>query len=61
MTTIAENPKMIITSLKKGIGNTISLAPEPGGGEPCKLKKIKTKKARLQISVNLDKKEITFM
>ncbi len=52
---------MITRSLKKGRGNTISLAADVGGGEPCKLKRIKIKKAKLQISVNFDRKEITFM
>ncbi|MFS8083089.1 MAG: hypothetical protein ACMG51_06530 [Ginsengibacter sp.] len=52
---------MITRSFKNGIGNTISLAEDAGGGEPCKLKRIKIKKAKLQISVNLDRKEITFM
>lgn len=58
---IAENPKMITRSLKKGSGNTISLAAGVGAGDPCKLKMIKIKKAKLQISVNFDKKEIIFM
>ena len=58
---MAENPKTITRSFKNGSGNTISLAADAGAGDPNKLKIIKTKKARLQISVNLDRKEITFM
>ncbi len=57
----AENPKMITRSFKNGSGNTISLAAGAGGGEPCKLKMIKTRKAKLQISVNFERKKITFM
>jgi hypothetical protein len=58
---IAENPRVITRLLKKGIESTISLPWETGFFASILLKKINNIKAILQIRVNRDKKEITFI
>ena len=59
--TIAETPKIIIRSLKKGTLETASWAWVTGFAASSLLRKIKSKNAMLQIKVNRDKKEITLI
>ncbi len=59
---IAEKPRVIIRSLKKGIVSTVSRLPVLTAlRASILLKKINSKKAILQMKVNLEKKEITFI
>lgn len=58
---IAENPRVITRLLKKGMVSTISLPWETGFFASILLKKVNNIKAILQIRVNRDKKEITFI
>ena len=59
---IAEKPSVITKKKKKGIDSTVSLPlPLTGLRDSILLKKINNKKATLQIRVNLEKKEITFI
>jgi hypothetical protein len=53
---MAENPKVITRSLKKGMGITVFESPVTGLFASILLKIIKSKNAILQISVNLEKK-----
>ena len=58
---MAENPKMIMRSLRNG---TVSNAPEPLPAcvfASILLKKTSNRKAILHINVNFDKKEIDFI
>jgi hypothetical protein len=59
--TIAETPKIMIRSLKKGIVETVSWLCVTGFLDSNLLRKIKSKKAMLQINVNRERKEITFI
>jgi hypothetical protein len=58
---MAENPKVIMRSLKKGTGITVFELPVTGFSASNLLKMINSKNAILQISVNLEKKEMTFI
>jgi hypothetical protein len=58
---MAENPKVITRSLKKGTGLTVFESPVTGFPASTLLKIINSKNALLQISVNLEKKEMTFI
>ena len=58
---MAENPKVITRSLKKGMGLTVFESPVTGFPASTLLKIINNKNAILQISVNLEKKEMTFI
>jgi hypothetical protein len=58
---IAENPKIIIRSLKKGIVNTMSLPEVTVFFASILLKNKKSKNEILQIKVNLEKNEMIFI
>lgn len=58
---MAENPKVMMRSLKKGTGITVFGSAVTGFPASTLLKIINTKNAILQISVNLEKKEMTFI
>ena len=58
---IAENPRVITRSLKKGMLFTTSLLWETGFFPSILLKIINNRKAILQMNVNRDKKEMTFI
>jgi hypothetical protein len=58
---IAEKPKIITRSLKKGKTTTVPDVPEAGLLASSFEKIINNKKQRLQIKVNLEKNEIIFM
>jgi len=59
--TIAETPSVIIISLKNGTATTVSLLCVIGFCASILPRKIKSKNAMLQMIVNLEKKEITFI
>lgn len=59
--TIAENPKIIIRSLKKGIGKTMPLPAVTAFFASSLLKNTKSKNEMLQIKVNLEKNEMIFI
>jgi hypothetical protein len=58
---MAENPKVITRFLKYGIASTAPLTASTGSFASILLKIIKSKKAILQMIVNLDKNKITFI
>ena len=58
---MAENPSVMITFLKYGIVSTTPLACDTGFFASILLKIIKSKKAILQMMVNLEKNKITFI
>jgi hypothetical protein len=58
---MAENPKIIIRSLKKGSGKTASDAATPGLLASNLLIRINIKKQMLHMKVNLEKNEIIFI
>jgi Icc-related predicted phosphoesterase len=58
---IAEIPSVIIISLKKETATTVSVLCVTGFCDSNLLIKIKSKKAMLQMIVNFDRKEITFI
>ena len=58
---IAEKPKIITRSLKKGKTTTVPGVPEGGLLASSFEKIINNKKQRLQIKVNLEKNEINFI
>ena len=58
---IAENPRIIIRSLKNGKAITVPLAPDICFFASILLKKINSKKQRLQMKVNFEKNEINFI
>jgi hypothetical protein len=58
---IAENPKIIIRSLKKGNGKTPSDVATAGFLASSRLIKINIKKQMLQMKVNREKNEINFI
>lgn len=58
---MAENPKMITRSLKKGMAITVSLPLTTGFFASILLKKINSTKEILQIKVNFEKNEINFI
>ena len=58
---MAENPKVITRSLKKGTGVKVFESPVTGFPASTLLKIVNSKNAILQISVNLEKKEMTFI
>ena len=59
--TIAETPKIIMRSLKKGTFITVSWPCIAGFDASILLRNINNKKAILQIKVKREKKEITFI
>jgi hypothetical protein len=58
---IAENPKIITRSLKKGSGKTVSVVATAGFLASSLLMIINIKKQMLQMNVNLEKNEINFI
>ena len=58
---IAETPSVMIISLKNGTATTVSLLCVTGFCASILAMKIKSIKAMLQMIVNLEKKEITFI
>lgn len=58
---IAETPSVMIISLKNGTATTVSLLCVTGFCASILPRKIKSKNAMLQMIVNLEKKEITFI
>jgi hypothetical protein len=58
---IAETPRVMIISLKYGTAITESVFPVTAFRASIFCKKMKSKKATLQIMVNLEKKETTFI
>lgn len=58
---IAENPKIMTRSLKKGNATTVSLAASTCFFASILLKKINNRKQILQMKVNFEKKEIIFI
>mgnify|MGYP001554421500 CR=1 FL=1 len=58
---IAEKPRIIIRSLKKGKAMTVPLAPATCFFASILFKTTNNKKQRLQINVNFDKNEINFI
>ena len=58
---IAETPSVMIISLKNGTATTVSLLCVTGFRASSLPRKIKSKKAMLQMIVNREKKEITFI
>jgi len=58
---IAEKPKIITRSLKKGSGKTWPDIATAGFLASSRLIKIKIKKQMLHMKVNLEKNEINFM
>jgi hypothetical protein len=58
---IAEKPKIITRSLKKGSGKTWPDIATAGFLASSRLIKIKIKKQMLHMKVNLEKNEISFM
>jgi hypothetical protein len=59
--TIAENPKIIIRSLIKGMGNTVPWPVVAGFFASSLLNKRKSKNEMLHIKVNLEKNEMVFI
>lgn len=58
---IAENPKIIMRSLKKGNGITVPFDASICFFASSLLKKINNKKQMLQMKVNFEKNEIIFI
>jgi hypothetical protein len=58
---IAEIPSVMIMSLKNGTGTTLSVLCVMSFLAPGLLRKIKSKKQKLQMMVKREKKEITFI
>lgn len=58
---IAENPKIIMRSLKKGKATTVSLDASTCFFASILLKKINKRKQILQMNVNFEKNEIIFI
>lgn len=59
--TIAENPRIIIRSLKNGTADTISLPPVTVFLASILPKKINSRNEMLHIKVNFEKNEINFI
>ncbi|MEP6950850.1 MAG: hypothetical protein ABI863_16310 [Ginsengibacter sp.] len=58
---IAETPNVMITSLRYETGTILSVPCATGFRDSSLPRKIKSKKQQLQIMVNREKKEITFI
>lgn len=58
---MAENPKIMMRSLKNGIRKTTSLPATAGFLASSRLNKINNKKQMLQIKVKREKNEINFI